>query len=263
MEVDLKDKIAVITGSSRGIGKATAKLMVECGGTVVISDILEEQGRATAEELGPQAIFVPCDISDNDQVVALVASAVERYGKLDIMVNNAGTNAGGDDRVTSDKFSVATWRRLVDIDLNGAFYGCRAAANQMVKQGFGSIVNVASVAGVVALRLQVPFVAAKAAVIRMTEVMATELGPLGIRVNCISPGSTMVEVNRAALVNPDGTYGELASKIASFIPQGRCGEPEEMANAIVFMASDAGSYINGHNIVVDGGWTCGFTRDFV
>ena len=179
------------------------------------------------------------------------------------MVNNAGINsARPEDRVTIDKYPDETWRRMVNVDLNGTFYACKAAASQMVKQKSGAIINIASIAGVVALRLQIGFVAAKAAILKMTEAMACELGPHGIRVNAVSPGSTVTEGTQALFYGKDGTFNELAGRVVSFIPQGRPGHPEEIANAVLFLASDAASYVNGHNLVVDGGWICGFNRDF-
>jgi NAD(P)-dependent dehydrogenase (short-subunit alcohol dehydrogenase family) len=128
----------------------------------------------------------------------------------------------------------------------------------MVKQRSGVIVNIASIAGVVPLRLQIGYVAAKAGVIKMTEAMASELGPHGIRVNAVSPGSTLVEGTRQLFYNNK----ELAERLTSFIPQRRPGETDEIAAAVLFLVSDAASYVNGHNLIVDGGWTCGFSRDF-
>ena len=142
-------------------------------------------------------------------------------------------------------------------------HGANAAAAQMVKQRSGSIVNISSVAGVVALRLQIAFCAAKAAILKLTEAMACEIGPQGVRVNAISPGSIDVTANRLSEVpESEGGYADRAKSISSFIPQGRLGRPGEIADAVVFLASDAGSYVNGHNLVVDGGWTCGFNRDW-
>jgi len=179
------------------------------------------------------------------------------------MVNNAGINSGTtEERVTVDRYPDATWHRIMDVDLDGTFHCCKAAAAQMIKQKSGSIINIASIAGVVALRLQIGFVAAKAAVLKMTEAMACELGPHGIRVNAVSPGSTLTEGTRTLFYGKDGIFSELAEQVVSFIPQGRPGEPEEIARAVVFLASDAASYVNGHNLVVDGGWICGFNRDF-
>jgi NAD(P)-dependent dehydrogenase (short-subunit alcohol dehydrogenase family) len=262
MNDDLQGKIAIVTGSARGIGKATAQKLVAQGAKVVISDVLKKEGEATAAELGQ--IFIPCDISDKTQVQSLVDAAVQRFGRLDVMVNNAGINAAlGEERVTLDKYMDETWDKIMKVDLNGTFYCCRAAAQQMVKQKAGSIINISSVAGVVALRLQIAFCAAKAAIIKLTEAMACELGPMGVRTNAVSPGSTDVTAGRLSTVpESQGGYSDRAQSIISFIPSGRLGYPEEMADAVVFLASDTGAYINGHNLIVDGGWTCGFNRDW-
>ena len=259
MQVDLNGKVALVTGAAGGIGKAIAQKLLSCGANVFIADVQAEAGEATAAELGDSASFVRCDIRDPEQVNAMINTVVEKYGHLDIMVNNAGINTGSrDERVTSDKYLIETWQRIIDVDLNGTFYCCKAASTQMVKQGSGNIVNIASVAGVVALRLQVGFVAAKAAVIKMTEAMACELAPLGVRVNAVSPGSTLIEATRKLFYKDK----EFADRIISFIPERRPGEAEEMADAVAYLVSDAASYVNGHNLIVDGGWTCGFNRDF-
>jgi 3-oxoacyl-[acyl-carrier protein] reductase len=151
---------------------------------------------------------------------------------------------------------------MIGIDLNGTFYCCRKAAQVMVQQKSGSIINLASIAGVVALRLQVGFVAAKAAIIKMTEAMACELAPMGVRVNCVSPGSTLTEGTRELYYGKNSSFREMAGLVVSFIPQGRPGEAEEIADAVAFLSSGTASYINGQNIIVDGGWVCGFNRDF-
>jgi 3-oxoacyl-[acyl-carrier protein] reductase len=264
MKCDLTGKIAIVTGSARGIGRASAEALYRQGATVIISDILREEGQAMAAALGERAAFVACDISDKAQAESLIHTAVERFGRLDIMVNNAGINTAFDkERVNIDRFQDETWNRIMNVDLTGTFYCCRAAAAQMVKQRAGSIVNVASVAGVVALRLQIAFVAAKAAIIKLTEAMACEIGPQGVRVNAVSPGSTDVSAGHLSKVpEAQGGFQERAQSISSFIPQGRMGEPEEIAAAVLFLASDAASYVNGHNLIVDGGWTCGFNRDW-
>jgi len=258
MQVDLQDKVAVVTGAAQGIGKAIAETLARNGARVVLSDVQAQTGAATAAEIGAPAVFVPCDITDVSQVEALVGTAVERFGRLDIMVNNAGVNASREERATTDRFPLQTWRRIIEVDLNGTFYCCRTAAAQMVAQKSGTIINISSVAGVVALRLQVAFVAAKAAVIKLTEAMACELGPRGIRVNAVSPGSTLTDGTR------DLFYAdkEMSARLLSFIPQGRPGTVRDIAEAVAFLASDAASYVNGHNLVVDGGWTSGFSRDF-
>jgi NAD(P)-dependent dehydrogenase (short-subunit alcohol dehydrogenase family) len=257
MNVDLAGKSAIVTGASQGIGKSIAEALARNGANVILADVRHEQGEEVAKALG--AVFAPCDISDENQVKALVASAIARFGKLDIMVNNAGINSGRpEDRVTVDKYPVETWKKIINVDLNGTFYCCREAAAQMIEQGSGSIVNIASIAGVVALRLQIGFVAAKAAIIKMTEAMACELGPHGVRVNTVSPGSTLTEGTRELFYNDKAK----ADHMLSFMPLRRPGETSEIANAVLFLSSDAASYVTGHNIVVDGGWVCGFNRDF-
>ncbi len=262
MQLDFKDKVVVVTGSAQGIGKAIAAAFAQSGASVIVSDVQSDKGKATASEIGDSCIFVPCDISKSDQVCSLVKTAVAEYGRLDVMVNNAGINTGlASDRVTADRYPNETWQRMIETNLNGTFYCCKAAASQMVRQGQGCIINIASVAGVVALRLQIGFVAAKAAILKMTEAMACELGPKGIRVNAVSPGSVPVEASAVLLARNDEAFTRFRDGIVSFIPQGRQGTVCEIADAVCFLASDAASYINGGNIVVDGGWTCGFNRD--
>jgi NAD(P)-dependent dehydrogenase (short-subunit alcohol dehydrogenase family) len=259
MQVDLQGRIAVVTGAAQGIGRAIAEALVKNGAIVTISDIQDEKGRATAAELGPNVDFVRCDVSNSAQVRGLFDAVVAKHGRLDIAVNNAGINTGRpEERVTVDQYPEEVWHRIMNVDLHGTFYCCQAEALQMVKQGSGAIVNIASIAGVVPLRLQIGFVAAKAGVIRMTEAMACELGPMGIRTNCVSPGSTLVQGTRQLFYNNK----ETAERLVSFIPQRRPGETDEIANAVLYLVSDAGSYTNGHNLIVDGGWTCGFSRDF-
>ena len=258
---NLQDKVAIVTGSAGGIGKAIATTFANNGAKVVVSDVQEDLGKQTADQLN--ADFISCDISDMNQVNNLIDATVKKFGRLDVMVNNAGINSGRpEDRVTADKYPVETWHKMINVDLNGTFYCCQKAAQIMASQKSGNIVNISSIAGVVALRLQIGFVAAKAAIIKMTEAMACELAPMGIRVNCVSPGSTLTEGTRKLFYGEDSTFKENAQRVVSFIPQGRPGEAEEIADAVAFLSSDAASYVIGQNIVVDGGWTCGFNRDF-
>ncbi|ULQ51971.1 SDR family NAD(P)-dependent oxidoreductase [Flavihumibacter fluvii] len=260
---DFTGKVVLVTGSASGIGKSTAAKFHGFGAQVVITDINKEEGSKTAAALGERAVFLPCDIRNPKQVGDLIDKTVELFGRLDIMVNNAGINTTAKaDRVTIDQYPSDTWQKMIDVDLNGTFYCCKAAAKVMIGQNGGVIVNIASVAGVVALRLQSGFVAAKAAVLKMTEAMACELAPYGIRVNAVSPGSILTDTTRNLFYSETGSFSAMAERLVSFIPQGRPGVAEEIADAIVFLSSGSASYINGHNLVVDGGWTCGFNRDF-
>jgi 3-oxoacyl-[acyl-carrier protein] reductase len=259
---DLKGRIAVVTGAAQGIGQAIAQELSKCGVKVVVSDVNVGEGEKTARDLGGESVFIPCDISDQIQARALVDSTLARFGRLDIMVNNAGINSGPELRTTVDNFSDELWEKIISVDLNGTFWCCKAASSAMRLQKSGVIINIASVAGVVALRLQIAFVAAKAAIIRMTEAMACELGPFGIRVNSVSPGSTLTEGTRTLFYGSGDAPNPNAKRLLSFIPLGRPGWTDEMAHATAFLASDQASYITGHNLVVDGGWTSGFNRDF-
>jgi 3-oxoacyl-[acyl-carrier protein] reductase len=259
MQVNLEGKVAVVTGAAQGIGRAIAEALKRNGALLTLCDVQDDKGHSTAAELGPDVAFEHCDISDPVQVRDLFDKVMARYGRIDIAVNNAGINTSKpEERVTIDQYPEEVWHRIMKVDLDGTFYCCKAEATHMVQQRSGAIINIASIAGVVPLRLQIGFVTAKAGIIRMTEAMAAELGPMGVRVNCISPGSTLVQGTRQLFYNNK----ETAERLVSFIPQRRPGETHEIAEAVLFLASDSGSYVNGHNLVVDGGWTCGFSRDF-
>lgn len=259
-----ENQVAIVTGAAAGIGRAIAEEFHKRGCKVVIADIQHDVGQVTASEIGDNTVFIPCDISKAEQVENLINKTIFQFGRLDIMVNNAGVNSVlPEERVTVDSYPNRTWHKMIDVDLSGTFYCCKFAAKQMIKQRTGTIINIASVAGVVALRLQIGFVAAKAAVIKMTEVMACELAPFGIRVNAVSPGSTVTGITKKLFYEKKNSASEnLAEKIVSFIPLRRPGEVAEIAGAVIFLASDSATYVNGHNIIVDGGWTSGFNRDF-
>lgn len=261
--MQLQGKVAIVTGAAQGIGKAIARTFAEHGATVVISDIQPLKGEATSKEIGHSAIFLPCDISKPEEVRVLVDTVVERFGHLDLMINNAAYNpVKPEERVSVDKYPEDIFRLVMDVDINGTFYCSKAAAIQMIKQKSGGIINIASTSGVVALRNQISHVVGKAAIVRMTQAMALELGPHGIRVNSISPGSTLTEATEKIFYSQEAAYKEFVERLLTFIPQGRPGKPDEIAQAALFLASDTASYINGHNMIVDGGWTCGYTRDF-
>lgn len=260
---EFENKVAIVTGSAHGIGKKIAEQLHERGANVVLSDIDVSAGERAAALLGKRALFIPCNVGVQDQVYALVEKTIEQFGKLDIMINNAGINSvKSEDRVTIDQYPDETWHKIIDIDLNGAFYCCKAASIAMIRQGSGSIINIGSIAGVVALRLQIGFVAAKAAILKMTKAMGCELADSGIRVNAVSPGSIVTDASRELFYSNAGSFSTQAERVISFIPQNRPGEAFEIADAVLFLASDSSSYINGHNIVVDGGWVAGFNRDF-
>ena len=261
--LSLKDRVAIITGAARGIGREIAADFISQGARVVIGDILDDLGRKTAAELGESASYVHCDISVLDEVRAMIDHATSTRGRIDILVNNAAYNPQDPrERTTVDKYSDEVFVKMMDVDINGTYYCSKYAALQMIEQQSGSIVNIASIAGKVPIRNQIGHVVGKAAVISLTEAMALELGHHGIRVNAIAPGSTVTDATRGLFYDADGNYNEQGKRLMSFVPSGRPGQVKDVANAALYLASDMGSYVNGHTVVVDGGWICGFTRDF-
>ncbi len=194
-----------------------------------------------------------------------IAEAVERVvdecGRFDILVNNAGVNTMAH-RVTIDEFPRAEWDRILAVDLTGLYEMTRAAAAVMKRQRSGRIINVASIAGLVPLRLQCAFVAAKAGVVNLTKGTALELGPHGVLTNGIAPGSTLTEGTRRLFYGDDGMFKESVQRMLDHVPLGRPGTVDEIAVAALFLADPENSYMNGHVLTVDGGWTAGYTRDF-
>ena len=249
-------RVAFVTGAAGAIGRATAKRLAACGAAVVVADIDGEGAESFAAEL-PRAIGVAVDIRDGAAVEAGVARTLGVFGRLDILVNNAGVNTFRD-RVDIDAFPVDEWHRVVGIDLDGLFLVSKAAAQPMIAQGGGRIVNVASVVGVTAMRLQSAFVAAKAGVIHLTRSMALELGPKGILVNSIAPGSVMTEGTRALFYGEDGSFRGQTAAFMRHIPLGRPATVEEIAEGILFLAAPENSFMTGHLLMVDGGWTAGY-----
>jgi 3-oxoacyl-[acyl-carrier protein] reductase len=187
---------------------------------------------------------------------------LDRYGKLDILVNNAGIGTDPQDRVDISKVATEQWDRLLRVDLTGVFLMSRAAAAPMIARKTGRIINIASVAGLVPFRLQSAYVAAKAGVTNLTKSMALELAPHGILVNAIAPGSTETDTWRAWIKDASSEQQALHARLLQHIPLGRPAKPEEIAHAALFLAAPDSSYITGHVLTVDGGWTAGYSRDF-
>jgi NAD(P)-dependent dehydrogenase (short-subunit alcohol dehydrogenase family) len=256
MKANLSSQVAFITGAAAGIGAAIARLFAANGAAVVIADINEARAKTVAAEL-PRAIADGLDIRSEAEIARGLELTLTAFGRLDVLVNNAGVNTLAH-RVDIDAFPIEEWHRIVGIDLDGTFLVSRMMAPQMVRQGKGRIINIASTVGLAALRLQSPFVAAKAGVIHLTRSMALELAPKGVLVNCIAPGSTLTEVTRKLFYSEEGSFPERATAFMEYIPLGRPAEPEEIAQGALFLASDASSYVNGHCVVIDGGWTAGY-----
>ncbi len=256
MTVDLSGKTALVTGAARGIGKAIAELLAANGARVWFTD-LNSDAAAEAASAWPGCESTMLDVTDEAQV----ESVLRRLESLDIVINNAGVNTLAH-RVTIDEFPREEWDRILDVDLTGLYLVSKASASKMIDSGGGRIINIASVAGLVPLRLQCAFTAAKAGVINLTRAMALELGPRGILVNAIAPGSTLTEGTRQLFYGEDGLFKDSVNQMLAHIPLGRPGTVEEVAHAALFLAAPESSYITGHCLTVDGGWTAGYMRDF-
>ena len=257
MRCDLGGKVAFVTGAANGIGKAIAERLAQNGACVVVADIDMAGARAVAAGL-PDALACEVDIRDAGSVDRAVGTATDAFGRLDILVNNAGVNTLAH-RVTIDQFPLEEWDRITSVDLDGLFLVSRRVLQPMLAAGRGGrIVNIASVVGLAAMRLQSPFVAAKAAVVHLTRSMALELGPAGILTNAVAPGSVMTEVTRQLFYGEGGQFHAKTQAFMEHIPLGRPGRPEEIAEAVLFLAAPESGYINGQVLTVDGGWTAGY-----
>jgi len=253
----LAGKVVVITGIGSGVGRATALLFAREGAQVIGGDVREDWGAETlrliAKEDGPEAQFVPCDVLQEDAIQELIATAVARGGRLDVMMNNVGISTPRPG-MTFDEHDDDDWQRLVDVNLRSVFYGCKQAIRQFKAQGDGGvIVNTGSAAGMVGWG-GVPYGVSKAGVIQMTRGLAIELAPLGIRVNCFCPGA--IDTNfampeEAAFQPKPPAVREL---LGSHHPLGRPIEAEDCANAALYLASDLSSNVTGIALPVDGGY---------
>jgi len=259
MQLDLTGKVALVTGAATGIGKGSADLFAEFGATVIYSDRDLPHATATAQGKG-HALHL--DVADRTGIESVVAEILARFGKIDILVNNAGIGVSAEDRKTIEEFPERAWDEVLAIDLTGVFLVSRAVIKGMKARQAGAVVNIASVTGMVGLRLQSPYIAAKAAVINLTRGMAIELATDGIRVNAVAPGSCATEAWHEWMNDPRSQTGGLREKQEATIPMKRPGTPREMAQGVAFLCSDAASYITGHTLVIDGGWTAGYARDW-
>lgn len=251
----LKDKICIVTGGAAGIGKATAQRFAEEGAAVVICDVNEEQGHQTAEALGPAVRFVKVNVADRAAVGAFVDEVVEQYSRVDVLVNNAGVLRDGTlvkmkDGELVKQMSEADFDLVISVNLKGVFNCTQAVAPHMIRRKSGVILNASSIVGLDGNFGQTNYVATKSAVIGMTKVWARELGRSGIRVNAVAPGFTSTEMVAAMPEN-------ILASMKAHVPLGRLGEPRDIANAYLFLASDEASYISGEVLRVDGGIVVG------
>jgi NAD(P)-dependent dehydrogenase (short-subunit alcohol dehydrogenase family) len=257
---DLAGTVSLVTGSARGIGRAIADRLAANGGTVVYSDLDEADAQDAAAGV-PGARGIALDVTDPERVRAAVDEVVDGFGRLDLVVNNAGVNTMAH-RVTIDEFPRSEWDRILAVDLTGLYEVSRAAARVMKARKSGRIVNIASIAGLVPLRLQCAFVAAKAGVVNLTRAMALELGPHGVLVNAVAPGSTLTEGTRQLFYDEGGLFRDSVQAMLAHVPLGRPATVDEIAVAVLFLADPENSYMNGHVLTVDGGWTAGYAREF-
>ncbi|MFA6524830.1 MAG: SDR family NAD(P)-dependent oxidoreductase [Patescibacteria group bacterium] len=241
----LQNKVAIITGSASGIGKAIAEKFITEGARVVFTDVNGDD--ALTKQFGDMAMFIKCDVSKSADVKNLVEKTVERFGRLDIMVNNAGIGGlGGIIDVTDE-----SWEKTIGINLSGTMFGMRAAANAMKEKAIkGSIINLSSILGKVGFSGAIAYCAAKGGVVQLTHAGALDLAPDHIRVNAIAPG--FIETNMTKDILAMKAFNDL---ITSSTPLGYVGKVEDIANAAVYLASDESSYVTGSVIYVDGGWT--------
>ena len=247
----LEGKVAIITGSNRGIGKGIAIAFAKEGCKVVVSNYKEDnEGEEVANEikkLGSNAIFIKADVSKDKDMKNLIEKTVKKFGKLDIIVNNAGILVFGSVKELTEK----DWDRQMSVNLKGAFFGTKYAVEQMVKQGKGGrIINISSIAGLVGFPGISAYCASKGGLTELTREVALDCAKDGITVNAINPGVIVTDMTKSMLADK-------ATKKMLFenTPVGRVGKPEDIGNAAVFLALDESSFITGHNLVVDGGWT--------
>jgi len=257
MDIRFDGKVVAVTGAGGGIGSAMAHAFAESGASVAVCDIKGAEAAASGiEAKGGRAAAFHLDVTDKANIEDVLRAIEARFGGVDVWINNAGINVGPDQRFPVDQFSDKWWEAIINVDLNGV-YNCSKRVVPYLAKRRGNLLNISSVTGVVPLRNQCAFTAAKAGVINFSKAMALELAESGIRVNVIAPGTVGIAKTRQLWTTPGGMEGLLAH-----IPQHRQAEPGEIADAAVFLASEHASYITGAVLNIDGGWMCGYARDF-
>jgi NAD(P)-dependent dehydrogenase (short-subunit alcohol dehydrogenase family) len=260
--MNLKNKRIIVTGAASGIGRAIALYLAACGASVAAADI--QAPLATVEAIrsaGGEAAAIAADVTKADQVDAMVAQCIEELGGLDGLVNNAGIYSTIVPR-PFEQIDLDEWRKLFEVNVFGLARCCQAVTPHMRANGGGRIVNIISGVPFKGIPFMLHYVASKGAVLGITRSLARELGPANILVNGVAPGSTLTRGTEALFYGPDGSYTEKAASLLSHIPLGRPGKPEEIASAVLFLVAPDSSYVNGHVLVVDGGWIAGYHREW-
>jgi NAD(P)-dependent dehydrogenase (short-subunit alcohol dehydrogenase family) len=253
MQFNFKGKTALITGAGSGLGRAAALLFAKNNANVIVSDLNIDGGEETVRlisDAGGTAVFISCDVTNELEVNSLIEKAVSDFGQIDFAVNNAGI---GGKWLPTHKYPTENFREVMEVNTMGVFFCMRAELNMMLKQGFGSIVNVASVAGLNGFPNNLAYDASKHAVVGLTKTAGLEYAKQGIRVNAVCPVFTITPmVEQIFLLDPT-----MEQKLQNSIPMKRYGKPEEIADAIVYLCSDAASFITAHAMPIDGGMTAG------
>lgn len=261
--MNLQDRVAIVTGGGRGIGRGIALKLAAQGADVVVAGTTPEPLQAAVadiEALGRRALAVQTDVSDFGSVKQLVAQTLETFGRIDILVNNAGGSARNRMSLFCDS-EEETWDYVLNTNLKGVFYTCRAVINHMLERGSGSIVNIGSVAGMIGLASQVDYSAAKGGVIAFTQALAKETSRKGIRVNCVSPGPIVSEAGRT--ISAEKRKSLVQDLLGDATGFGHFGEASDIANLVGFLASDDAKYITGQNYAVCGVMNLGFANAIV
>ncbi|RPH34432.1 MAG: SDR family oxidoreductase [Chloroflexi bacterium] len=247
----LADKVAIITGAGSGMGRVAAEMFAAQGAKVVAAEFDERHGRETVEVIeaaGGDAVYVQADVSDETDAAAMVAAAMDRYGRIDVLHNNAGIMPEADHSVTDT--DVAVWDQVMAVNVRGVFLGCKYAIPRMVEQGSGSVINISSFVALLGCSVpQDAYTASKGAVLSLTRSLAVQFGPHGVRSNAICPGPIETPMLMGWLVKDEAARNLRLSRN----PTGRFGKPDEIVNVAIYLASDESRWTNGAHFVIDGG----------
>ena len=246
---EISNKVAIVTGASRGLGKAMAVGLAKAGANIVATDVLDTSSTVKEiEKLGRKVIGIKVDVSKKQDIEKMVQQTIKKFGRIDILVNNAGILRMGN----AENMSQEDWEKVIQVNLTGQFLCAQAVAKQMIKQKSGKIINIASIAGLGGYAQSAPYSASKAGIILMTKTLAVEWGQHNIQVNAICPGVFATDMTDAFLSDK-----QFMGMIQARVPLRRYAKPDELVGTVIYLASKASDYMTGHALVIDGGWTAG------